>query len=740
MSMNSGINSAAISSEDDDRYGFAAVAKSLAQSITALDKNVSTVIGIEGKWGTGKTSMLNLLLKQIQACTKDGTHVLHIAPWLNAPEQSPIRSLLLPVAAIVAEEDERRQPRNRKWFHCSKKKKQSEKALNILNYLQQTSGRLASIVDFAGKFIPSLGIVAQGMETFSELDLSVQRKTTATLRAEIEENINKLGLNFIVIIDDLDRLEPAQAVEVIRLVKSVADFSCFHYVLCYDRQVLSHAVEQGLGVIDGNQYLQKIVQISFSLPRPEAFDLRREFESEALALYKSVNDAYPDKDTLTDLSRLIGSYGAGLTTPREVCTVINALKFCYSGLRDYVYFPDLCFLQLIRITNIGLYDWIENYLTKLSLVVSGEGGIRQEEIDMMNKQLQDHIINFSVVSVRQYSFISEWVAGIKFDNKKNGFIFFEKSSERDYYVIRRNKRLGSDTHWRYYFSFSAPQNILQKYFMDELLVMASEPKLYPELSQKLLSGINSKSLSSRTWFEHILSRFTPSLISSLTYEQCEGFVLFFVDEGEDIVKRYKERNSWFLEQSLDIELVVDGLMMHMMSVRRDAGLVSIKNFFVTGKSLYWIVRYLDHLLCMNSFFDVQIDKKNACVFSNEELHEICEVMATRLNSDEVKNNLLDCNNFLDYLQVWMKITSPETVSTWINNIFITDEGFVNLILNLECREMREGRGYFKIDIQSMSQFLVEEDSIMNRLDEIESKGLYPQKIKEIREEISNNRY
>ncbi|MBN3130185.1 hypothetical protein H4F52_00210 [Pectobacterium brasiliense] len=740
MSMNSGINSAAISSEDDDRYGFAAVAKSLAQSITALDKNVSTVIGIEGKWGTGKTSMLNLLLKQIQACTKDGTHVLHIAPWLNAPEQSTIESLLLPVAAIVAEEDERRQPLYRKLGRrfSFERNKQSAQALNILKYLQKTSGRLAPAIGFAGNFISGLGIVAQGMETFSELDLSSQRKTTATLRAEIEESINNLDLNFIVIIDDLDRLEPTQAVEVIRLVKSVADFSRFHYVLCYDRQVLSHAIEQGLGVIDGNQYLQKIVQISFSLPRPEVFDLRREFKSEALALYTSVNDVYPDENTLTDLSRLIDSYGASLTTPREVCSVINALKFCYSGLRDYVYFPDLCFLQLIRTTNIGLYDWIENYLTKLSLVVSGEGYIRQEETDMMNKQLKDHIMNFSVVSVRQFYFIGEWVAGIKLDNKNNGFMFFERSNERDYYMIRRNKRLGSDTHWRYYFSFSAPQNILPKNFMDGLLVMASEPKLYTELSQKLLGDINSKGLSSRTWFEHILSRFTPSLISSLTYEQCEGFLLFFVNESEDIIKLYKERNSWFLEQSLDIELVVDGLMMHMMSVRRDAGLVSIKNFFATGKSLYWIVRYLDHLLCMNSLFEEQIDKKNTCVFSSEELSEICVVLADRLNSDEVKNNLLDCNDFINYLQVWMKITSPETVSTWINNIFITDEGFLNLILKFECRAMRDGRGYFKIDIQSMSQFLVEEDSIMNRLDKIESEGLYPQKIKEIREEISNN--
>lgn len=59
-------------------------------------------------------------------------------------------------------------------------------------------------------------------------------------------------------LDDLDRLEPAQAVEVIRLVKSVADFPRFRYLLCYDKAVLSEAIRQGLGVTDGSLYLQKL--------------------------------------------------------------------------------------------------------------------------------------------------------------------------------------------------------------------------------------------------------------------------------------------------------------------------------------------------------------------------------------------------------------------------------------------------------------------------------------------------
>ncbi|EUM08086.1 hypothetical protein L465_03618 [Enterobacter sp. BIDMC 29] len=51
---------------EDDCYGYTAIAEGLARSISALDENVSTVIGIGGQWGSGKTSLLNLLTEQLK--------------------------------------------------------------------------------------------------------------------------------------------------------------------------------------------------------------------------------------------------------------------------------------------------------------------------------------------------------------------------------------------------------------------------------------------------------------------------------------------------------------------------------------------------------------------------------------------------------------------------------------------------------------------------------------------------
>src|SRR5690606_16517168 len=105
----------------------------------------------------------------------------------------------------------------------------------------------------------------------------------------IATRIRELNARFIILIDDLDRLEPHQAVEVVRLVRSVADFPNVAYVLCYDRAILGHALEIGLSVKDGDLFLQKIVQLTFALPMPEPFDLRLSLRKKLIALFKQVS-------------------------------------------------------------------------------------------------------------------------------------------------------------------------------------------------------------------------------------------------------------------------------------------------------------------------------------------------------------------------------------------------------------------------------------------------------------------
>ena len=72
---------------------------------------------------------------------------------------------------------------------------------------------------------------------------------------------------------------------MLRLIRAVADFPNVIYVLSYDTEVVAKTLQKAVQVDDGLAYLEKIIQVSFRVPRPEAFDLRRWFQDEVRALF-----------------------------------------------------------------------------------------------------------------------------------------------------------------------------------------------------------------------------------------------------------------------------------------------------------------------------------------------------------------------------------------------------------------------------------------------------------------------
>lgn len=87
----------AVSTQDEDRYGFTHIATHLAKAIKGIGREGSAVIGIEGAWGTGKTSLLNLLRTALdeQKEEKEKTFVLNISPWLDGSDTPLVASLTI---------------------------------------------------------------------------------------------------------------------------------------------------------------------------------------------------------------------------------------------------------------------------------------------------------------------------------------------------------------------------------------------------------------------------------------------------------------------------------------------------------------------------------------------------------------------------------------------------------------------------------------------------------------------
>ena len=78
-------NDQAITHHDDDLYGFDPFAAAIAKSIANMKTPEGVVIAINGVWGSGKTSVLNLITEKL----KDQTNI-EVAPfnpwWFSTSE------------------------------------------------------------------------------------------------------------------------------------------------------------------------------------------------------------------------------------------------------------------------------------------------------------------------------------------------------------------------------------------------------------------------------------------------------------------------------------------------------------------------------------------------------------------------------------------------------------------------------------------------------------------------------
>ena len=716
---------------EDDRYGYTAIAEGLARSISTLDENVSTVIGIEGQWGSGKTSLLNLLTEQLKTQVPANTQIVVFSPWVNSPDESPVNALMMSIAARLARLDTSAMAQAGKAVPLAK---------TILNYAQQTSRRLTPVTRFAGNFVPGLGLVADGMDALAETSLKGREQTAAELRTDIEGKIAALGVSFIVVIDDLDRLEPAQAVEVLRMVRSVADFSRFRYVMCYDRDVLAHAVETGLGVQNGKRYLQKIIPLSFSLPRPESFDLRRELIAGVVRLYTSVCRTEPDEMLLQDLRRVADIYGAALTTPREVQLTLNALAFRYSGLRDYVWLPDLCFLQLIRTVNPELYDWTEHYLTERAVVESGDGAVSEAEQAEMVSSLGQNLSLFRSSEAQSPTSLSHWVPGIS-GYKTEHLKLFGQVDDDTKAVLTANRRLGSAAYWRYYFAYSSPQNVLSPDYFSELFRMAGNTAEHGALSQELLSRINSNNISSRTWFEHILSQLTWPVIATRISEECEGFLRFFFEHGDEVIKRYTIRNEWFEPHNLDMNSVATRLLQRLCEDKSWPVIENLGTMLDTGKAWRWIAEYFRQLLWMHGLAGNRTVHEQQHLLPAEVLKSLQHRLALRLNSPDITRQFGQEGLLLTHIWAWRDISGLESVRAWIQNENSEDEKFLRLLFALRYRGISSATGYYRaLSLTQIAEFTGSEDQIKSRLTKIEEQGNYSDLVAEVKAAISRNRF
>ena len=209
-----------INKSSEDKLNRTAFAKDLAKVLLDYSSPHSFSVGLYGEWGSGKTSLLNMILETIE---QDGCDVvvLRFNPWLCSEPKQLVTQFFKQLSAAI-----------------KMKKAKGDRVWELVD-------QYADILD-ATSAIPYVGIV---VSSFGKL-ITTKAKNQVLQKAndlqgtknEIIKSLSESKTKIVVAIDDIDRLSEEEIVSVFQLVKALADFPNTIYLLAFDYDVVVRAL------------------------------------------------------------------------------------------------------------------------------------------------------------------------------------------------------------------------------------------------------------------------------------------------------------------------------------------------------------------------------------------------------------------------------------------------------------------------------------------------------------------
>ena len=359
---------------EQDLLGRTTFSKQLGEAIYKYDGKDGLVLGVFGKWGTGKTSILNMVVNEINLLSENEDNrpiIVNFSPW-NYTDKDNLISLFFRVLKNRLDMDKDEEKRKK----IGKALADYSDALDALSLVPMVGSGVAAILKTIAK--------AQGAELSKDVDIDTTKESLELVLSDTNQKI-------IVIIDDIDRLTNTQIRDIFQLVKQVGNFPNIIYVLSMDRDVVCRALES-VHNIDGAEYLEKIVQIPFEIPALLKPRLREIFLKKLEDTVNTINDNLKiDKSYWSEVfANCIEPY---IKTLRDVNRVINTFQFRYKILYEETAFEDMVALTTIEVLEPQLYQWIgrhkdllcSTYSHSFSALLRNKSNYRKEIVDELEK-------------------------------------------------------------------------------------------------------------------------------------------------------------------------------------------------------------------------------------------------------------------------------------------------------------------------------------------------------------------
>lgn len=238
-----GITDMPCTSEEEDLLEISKYVKGLGKFIRECQTPMS--IAIQGDWGTGKTSTLNLLKKDLEADkATNGIQCVFFNTWQYSQfnmEDSLYVSFVHNLVKQCGGNDE------------------------ILRTVA-AFGKLAFFKAVDWRFGTNASEILDGFEKAKK----DQMESVSKLQEDFAKLVKKTGKRLVIFIDDLDRLNPEVAVELLEIIKLFVNVENSIFVLAIDYEVVVKGVRKKYGENLSEEkcrnFFDKIIQLPFKMP------------------------------------------------------------------------------------------------------------------------------------------------------------------------------------------------------------------------------------------------------------------------------------------------------------------------------------------------------------------------------------------------------------------------------------------------------------------------------------------
>ena len=657
-------------SDDRDKLGFGEVAERLATVLLKNDLRQGIVVSVEGTWGSGKSSLVNMALEKLEN-TENGPHVIRFAPWLVGSRNELLAQLFADLEPIILDGTPMKDYRATK---------------NTIKRFVQIGAGISGLAATAG--VPGAKIVNELTRKAEEYTIESLGDLNHRLREFLK--IIHRDRPIVVFIDDLDRLDPCEVIEVFRLVKAVADFPNVAYILAYDPKIVTTIVKKTLRVNDGNSYLEKVVQVSFKVPKATNYDLRNWLRDDVLSLLgeRPLNESARDR-----LERVYRTWGRRyLETPRDVVRLVNAMKLYFVPVMDQVDPGDMVFLQIARLRDSKLYSWIENFTLNLS-----EFSSPRNFSERICNNLKSELLAITNTKEEDSAFIHQSIADLHLLRTDRIAVDLSK--------INTEKRLASPNYHRYYFSFDIHSGGIRDHEVENFLL---DCKCEPETAM--------------CTFKKLIIRRRPQggrsadLLLDLIYEKSRNIE---VDKVEGLFHVLGETidDSFFLgppEFCLPLNGNPTAIFLLIDSVSNCTMRTKIlRQLFCQAKSLTWLSGIVRKFPSANGEKDQKSNKR--WILSEDEFQICAEIFSQRMTRSNPAD-LLGIPYFRYLLDAWHHIGYCECARSWIREQTKSDEQFVDVMIAINRGRCSENNAKINDLIEVLFDSI--EDIIITRLSHI----------------------